>query len=84
MLYYKNEKLGEPLGVILLKEMSIEQDIEVEPNTFILRIKTSGKDYILKAASYEEGKKWAEAIEAKLLANRGSISQAPSLNEDDD
>lgn len=80
LLYFKLDTSKDPAGVILLKDIISDQDLEVEPNSNILRIKTTGKEYILKAANIDEGKMWAEALETFLVQSRNSCA---SQNDDD-
>jgi hypothetical protein len=84
LVYFKMESSKEPLGVILIKDIISDQDLEVEPNTFILRIKTTGKEYVLKASSHDEGKMWAEALEVFLFKTRESLCSSTKSQTDDD
>lgn len=55
--------------MIVLQDLQLEGDVEVNSKTFELLLRTKGKDYQLKAATMEDARNWAEAIEAAVLAN---------------
>lgn len=75
--YFKSEEDAnqdkDQKGVILLADIRSDCDIDVNKKTYEFTIKTTSKNYVLKANFYQEGLDWADSIEVNKMQFQATL-----------